>query len=167
MAPVMSLADSRARAEEALRMRVRRRTWGEISEALGYKSRGGARLAVRRLMSKMVAAPGADRALSSEALLELQRGLFERFDAAVSRGDDVTAVSVARELRCLVTDNAKMSGIYAPERTEVDVTVHESPREIVAEATARLLALVDQRSAAERERMTNVVDGEVISVEQG
>jgi hypothetical protein len=149
MAPVMSHSSSRARAEEALHLRVRRKTWEEISEALGYSSRGGARLAVRRLLSKMALAPGDERVMSSVALRELQRGLFERFDAAVKRGDDAAVTNYARELRCLVSEDAKLLGIYAPER--VEVTVRQSASEIIAEAENRLLAVIDAEVVETRE----------------
>lgn len=137
----MTHSGSRARAEQALRLRCRRKTWAEISEQLGYRSRDGARHAVGRLLTKMAANPDAERALSSEALRVLQSGLNDRFDAAVQREDDAAALSLSRELRCLVAEEAKLIGIYAPERLEVHV--HQSPSAIIAEAQDRLLAIID------------------------
>jgi hypothetical protein len=49
--PVMPHIDSRRRAEAALELRAQAHTPAAISAKLGYRSREGARLAVRRLLA--------------------------------------------------------------------------------------------------------------------
>ncbi|ODR00340.1 hypothetical protein BST27_29695 [Mycobacterium intermedium] len=147
----MPLKDSRARAEEALRLRARRKTWTEISAELGFRSRDGARLAVNRLLKSVSADPGhvaLERAVSSASLAAQEPGLFELYEAAVKRGDDEAAATLSRELRSLVTDRAKLAGLYAPQAVSVDVKL--SLGDLIAQAKQRLLAL------------DNTVDAEVI-----
>lgn len=151
MVRVMPLKDSRARALEALRLRARRKTWQEIADELGFRSRGGARLAVCRLVGTMDADPryaAVERAVSAASLQEQENGLFDLYESAVRRQDDEAAASLSRELRSLVTDRAKLTGIAAPQRTEVNVNL--SVGEMIAQTRQRLLAL------------DNTVDAEII-----
>jgi hypothetical protein len=151
MAPVMPHTDSRARAQQALRLRGRRKTWAEISAELGYRSRDGARLAVGRLIRTAAPDPDAERAVSTEALRVLQEGLFPRFDEAVERRDDEKAMTLSRELRSLVAEEAKLNGLYAPQSVAVDVSV-TSRIEVIDRLESELLALSD----------ANVIEGEVL-----
>ena len=85
----MSHRDSRARAEEALRLHAVGRTWAEISAELGYASRDGARLAVARLHAR-TPAESIDTARRSamESLRILRSVLFERFAQATGAAQD-------------------------------------------------------------------------------
>ena len=81
--------------------------------------------------------------------------------AAAQRGDDDTPWrGWPRRSGQRSPNAAKLVGAYAPQRTEVDVTVSTSPQEIIAETERRLLAL-----AAERQQQlpANVIEGEVIA----
>jgi hypothetical protein len=143
MAPVMPHRDSRARAVEALRLRARRKTWQEIADELGFRTRAGARLAVTRLLRSDVRDPAAERAVSVEKLRTQEAALFDRFEAAVRSGDDEMALSLSKELRLLVVDGARIDGHFAPQRTQVDVHVHQTPAAIIADARERLLSVID------------------------
>ncbi len=116
--------DSRRRAEEALNLRAEDYTWQEISDKLGFRSREGARLAVRRLLAS-TRRPTIDelRAESAEAHRVLRRRLWERLHAAEADGDTETATKVAREIRTSLDSTARLGGLNAPARTEVSVAV--------------------------------------------
>lgn len=158
----MNRQDSRARAEEAFRLRAAGRTWSEISTALGYRSRGAAQLAVRRLMDRTPAeTPGHARAKADETLRITQSVLFGRLAAATQRGDDETLTRVAKEIRATVAERSKLAGAYAPQRTEVDVTVTTDPSAIIARAEADLLALVAERQQHQLPA-TPILEAEVI-----
>lgn len=143
--------DSRARAEAALQLRAKRLTWQEIADELGFRSRHGARSSVERLLGRRSANPltrVVDREASAESLRMQEQALQPLLDSAVSRHDAEVAVSLSRELRALVSDRAKLTGISAPQQVDVNVAVSSSA--ILADAKRRLLAI------------DNVIEAEVI-----
>lgn len=155
MAPTGNRQDARARAERAHQLRARGRTWAEISDALGYKSRGAAQLAVQRLLERTVPeAPEALRRQEAEELRIRRAVLHERFHDARQRGDDDVLASLNRELDRVSTRWSKLHGLDAPERQEVNVNVTQTPAAIIAEARERLLAVVDAE-VVELPRTTN------------
>jgi hypothetical protein len=97
--------------------------------------------------------PDAERATSTESLRALQEGLFARFDAAVKRRDDGTALSLSGELRKLVREEAQLNGLYAPQAIEVDVNIN-SRVEIIDRLESELLALAVNSD--------NIIEAEVI-----
>jgi hypothetical protein len=158
----MNRQDSRTRAEEAYRLRACGRTWAEVSDALGYRNRSSAQRAVQRLMERtQPETPEQARARADESLRITQSILFGRLAVATQRGDDETITKVAKELRATVGERSKLVGAYAPQRTEVDVTVTQTPGAIIAEAERRLLALVADRQDQPAIGGT-VIDAEVI-----
>jgi hypothetical protein len=142
----MNRQDSRARAEEAFRLRAVGRTWAEISNAVGYRSRGAAQLAVRRLMDRTPPeTPTHARAKADETLRITQSVLFGRLAAAAQRGDDDVLARMAKEIRATVAERSKLVGAYSPQRTEVDVNLSADPSAIIADAERQLLALITER----------------------
>lgn len=151
MAPVMPRRDSRARAVEALRLRACCRTWQEVADELGFRTRGGAQMAVNRLVAAMESDPrygAVERAVSAATLRELGSRLFPLYEAAADRADEEAAASLSKELRSVVVDHARLTGIAAPQRAEVNVNL--SLGEMIAQTRQRLRAL------------DNTVDAEVI-----
>ena len=144
MPPVMSLHSSRARAERAFQLRALGWSWSRIADTLDYKSHSAAATAVKRHEERVGAEPVES---SRRSLIESARittgVLFDRFAAAADRGDDRTIAMLNGEL-CRNRDQlAKLTGAYVPERSEVDLTVRQSPSQIIADAQARLLAVID------------------------
>jgi len=159
----MSHQDSRRRAEEAFRLRSCGRTWAEISEELGYRSRDGARLAVARYVDRQPAqSANAVRRSATEGLRVVRAVLFERFADAKERSDNDDLVMLAREIRNNTAETAKLHGAYAPQRTEIDVTVHQSATAILDRAESDLLALAAERHTHRFPSSGNVIDAEVI-----
>lgn len=60
-------------------------------------------------------------------------------------------------MRSLTAETAKLGGLYAPVRAEVDVNVHQSATAILDRAESELLAL------AERQHQPAVIDAEVVT----
>lgn len=144
MAPTMNRQDSRARAEEAFRLRAVGRTWAEISDRLNYRSRGAAQLAVRRLMERTPPESVEHaRAKADESLRITQSVLFGRLAVAAQSGDDDTIAKMAKEIRATTAERSKLAGAYAPERQQVDITVTQTPAAIIEDARRRLLDIVD------------------------
>ncbi|ORL76416.1 hypothetical protein [Prescottella equi] len=161
MAPTMSHQDSRARAEKAFRLNACGRTWQEVADTLGYKTRAGARQAVQRLLTSTPAESVEDgRRTAAESLRVVQSMLFGRLANAAQRQDDKTLVAVAREIRSTVSESAKMRGLYAPVKHDVDVRVEQSATAILDRAEQELLALASKTTPASIG--TAVLDAEVV-----
>jgi uncharacterized protein YegP (UPF0339 family) len=159
---VTNRLDSRHRAERAARLAATGATWQEIADALGYRSRQAASQAVKRLQDRTPPETTEQaRAKHDQALQLIQRNGFTRYMLAIQAGDDETALRYSKELRSTIAERAKLSGAYAPERAEVDVTVSADPRAIIDRMEAELLALVAQREPQAALR-GNVIEAEVI-----
>jgi hypothetical protein len=142
----MNRYDSRARAERAFGLRAVGRTWQEIADALGYKSRGAAQDAVRRHMDRTAPdSPEAARRSALESLRITSATLFGAFSAAATRRDDKALAALNAELARNRDQFAKLTGAYQPERAEVEVAVmvQQTPADLLAEYEAKLLAFVD------------------------
>ncbi len=158
----MNRQDSRSRAEEAFRLRAVGRTWAEISATLGYRSRGAAQLAVRRLMDRTPPETAEHaRAQASEGLRITKSVLFAELAAAKQRGDSQGLVAAAKAIADMIEKDARLNGLHAPQRTEVDINVSTDPRAVIDRLETELLALV-----AQREPQTaiggNVIEAEVV-----
>lgn len=157
----MSHHDSRARAEEAFRLKACGRSWQEIADEVGYKTRAGARQAVERLLAQT--APEtieAGRQTAAESLRVVRSVLFGRFAAAARREDDQTLAALSREIHRNVGEAAKLGGLYAPVKHDVDVRVEQSATAIVDRAEQELLALANKSTPAPIGAV--VLDAEVV-----
>lgn len=142
----MNRQDSRARAEEAFRLRAVGRTWAEISQTLGYRSRGAAQLAVRRLMDRTPPETAEQaRAQASEGLRITKSVLFATLADARRSGDSQAVVSTAKAIADMIEKDARLNGLHSPVKTEVDVNVSADPAVIIDRLETELLALVAQR----------------------
>ena len=133
-----------------MQLRAIGRTWQEVADTLGYRSRQAAQQAVERLSDRT---PPVDieaaRRMEDEELRLRRATLHERFFDARRRGDDASLSMLNRELDRISTRRAKLLGLDAPDRSEVEVgvTVHQTMAEILADA---------------RKRMADAIDAEVI-----
>jgi hypothetical protein len=139
-------------------------TWQEIADSLGYRSRQAARQAVQRLRDRTPAESTEQaRAKHDAALQLLQRNSFTRYLHAVQAGVDEKALKYGREIRATVTERAKMAGVYAPQRQQVDVNVTTDAVAIIDRMEAELLALAARQPQPALDG--NVIEGEVIEGE--
>ncbi len=150
MPPTGSRQDSRARAERAFQLHACGRTWAEVSQELGYKSRGAAQLAVKRLHDRTPPeSSDAARRSAAESLRITSSVLFGRFGDAARRQDDAALAMLNRELVRNRDQVAKLLGLYAPD--QVDVNVSTSASAILERAESEFLALAQ-----------NTIEGEVV-----
>jgi predicted transcriptional regulator len=164
--------ESRARAERAVVLRGRRRTWDEIATELGYSTRAAARNAVHQYLERTAPVDSATARVYMLAELDHRtRQLGDAMDAAAAAKDADGMALLSRELRGNRDQAAKMVGAYQPERSEVDVQVSS-----VVQLTERVQAIArrvdderadDERVRAERAALRMpMVEGEVISETQ-
>ena len=91
----------------------------------------------------------------------MRRRLFDHLEVADRDGDADTATKVAREIRANLDSAAKLDGLNAPQRTEVEVTVHRSPGELIDAVRAELAAVAATRGHQPRQ-LDRVIDAEVV-----
>lgn len=152
--------DSRARAEQAFRLRSLGYTWRAVADHLGYRSAGAVQSAVNRHLDRTpLESTEAARRSATERLQITSTLLAERLFEARERGDDDRMVAVSRELRNTTAELAKLNGLAVPVAQQVDVTVHQSETAIIDRMESDLLALAERRSS----RATHdVIEAEVI-----
>src|SRR6476469_7483059 len=131
----MSRRLSRQRAEQAARLRATGLTWQEVADRVGYRSRQGAFDAVAALYKRLPpeSPETARRSLTEGLRIQLSR-LHQRFADAESRNDTDAMVALARELRGTSETIARINGLSAPQRTEIVVTVRQTPAAIIDQA---------------------------------
>jgi hypothetical protein len=152
--------DSRARAEQAFRLRSLGYTWRAVADHLGYRSAGAVQSAVNRHLDRTPpeSTEGA-RKSATERLQIAATILTERVFEARERGDDDRLVALMRELRNTTAEMAKLNGLAVPVAQQVDVNVHQSATAIFDRLESDLLALAERRSS----RATrDVIEAEVI-----
>ena len=161
MAPVMPHRDSRARAEQAFRLRSLGYTWRAVADHLRYRSAGAAQSAVNRYLERMPpeTVEGARKSATERLQISAQI-LAERIFEARESGDDDRLVPLMRELRNTTAEMAKLNGLNVPVAQQLDVTVHQSATAIIDRMEAELLALSARQP--QTLRAGNVIEGEVI-----
>ncbi|MDQ1249244.1 MAG: hypothetical protein QG597_3618 [Actinomycetota bacterium] len=163
MAPVASHYVSRRRAEDALELRALAYSWQEIADKLGYRSRSAAHTAVSRLLASTRRPTVAEqRTESAEQLRVMRRRLFDHLAVADRDGDADTATKVAREIRANLDSAARLDGLNAPQRTEVNVAVDVSPSLAAAEWLRQVAAAQPATALPSMPSAPPVIDAEVI-----
>lgn len=142
--PVMSREDSRRRAERAHRLRALGRTWAEIADSEGFRSRQAAQKAVKLYLE---AEPGESleevRRSAGETLRITRSVLMGRFADASRRGDDDTLVKLAREVHRNLSQWAQLTGANSPERHQVEAVVTTTTADVLNELEQKLLNTID------------------------
>lgn len=148
---------SRARAEQAVVLRARGWTLQEIADELGFANRGTAGRAIENELARKLpeTADAARRSLLDSARYTARRW-HDAFDTAVD-ACDVEGMANAHRGLCRDRDMvAKLTGAYAPERAEIEVTVSA-----VEDTRRRLLAKLERDTSALPAALPAVVDAEV------
>ncbi|WP_374025601.1 hypothetical protein [Mycobacterium sp. HNNTM2301] len=145
-------------------MRAREHTWDEIAAALGFRSRGAARTAVKRYLDRTApeTPEEARRFLLEDARYDA-RVLREGQEAAATRGDDETVLAYTKARTANRDQRAKLSGAFAP--TNVNVSVDTAPSAVGAEwlrQVAARAAAVSGGQPAALASAAEVIDAEVI-----
>lgn len=167
MAPKGPRADARAKAEAAFRLRCRGRTWQEIADELGFKSRSSATLAVKRMMLRE---PPEDvtqsRTYTAGAYRQSIASLFRQLEKAEAANDTEAVVSINRAIGYIADKNARLTGQQIPVVQEVDhnvnVQVNSSTTTVIEQAKKDLLAIAAGNHEA---GALPYIDAEVVGVE--
>jgi hypothetical protein len=138
---------------------VARQPWSKIRDTLGFGSVGAAQMAYRRFLARN---PVPDGKTVFAEIIERKRvttgALMSALAHAQKAADHQT---VATLVRAINNDDAELAKLYGLGSETVKVEVHQSMSDVLAEAEARLLAMVDERSR-QRELSRNVIEGEVV-----
>ncbi|OBF93052.1 hypothetical protein A5773_20100 [Mycobacterium sp. 852014-52450_SCH5900713] len=130
----MTRRDSRQRAAAAAGLRSDHWSWREVARQLGYRSIGAAQAAVKAHMERENCQPAEmTRWEQIEHVKSRQRVLGGELAAATLAGDVDKIVMLNKELARNGDQLAKLTGTYAPDRRQVDVSVDATPSAAVAE----------------------------------
>lgn len=148
----MNRKNSRARAERAWRLRCAGRTWQQIADAEGFKSRSAAARAVRDFLRNN---PPDDavtaRLAKSEGLRMVQATLFEALIDAKRQRDNRAVVAIANAIGDNLDKQAKLMGLHMSAPTEVNVNVR-SAAEVISAARQQLMNVIDAEVVDEPRR---------------
>ncbi|OBI78922.1 hypothetical protein A5664_17105 [Mycolicibacterium fortuitum] len=162
MAPVMPHRESRARAEQAFRLRSLGYTWQAVADHFGYRSCGAAQTAVNRYLDRQLpeTIEGARKSATERLQISAQI-LAERIFEARAAGDDDRLVPLMRELRNTTSEMTRLNGLNVPVAQQVDVNVQHSATAIIDRMEAALLELT-ARQRQPHSVPGSVIEGEVI-----
>jgi hypothetical protein len=148
----MPLRESRSRAERVFLMRaVGQQPWSKIRDTLGFGSVGAAQMAYRRYLKRN---PVPDSKSVLAEILERKRALTEQAIAALTKAQNAGDFqSVAALIRTVTQSDAELARMFGLSQQTVNVTIKQSPSEIIAEAQARLLAVIDAEVIDERKEI--------------
>lgn len=161
MPQVMSLRESRERAERVHLLRALGFSWGQIRDAEGFTSVGGAQRACERHRARNVM---PDRNTVATEIVERKRFMSSKAAAALARTDDPHVV--AELVRAMNAQDVELAKMYGLTSNAVDVNVrvpHREPAEVIEALRDELLASVAAREAAAQ---ADVLDAEVLEIEQ-
>jgi hypothetical protein len=139
MAPVMPTVRSRERAREAFDLRSNRMPWSEVAKRLGYRSIGAAQTAVKRHVERNSRDSTQVQVATHCNGVEVRiRSMMTMYVQAYRSNDVGSVVLLNREIRANEDHLAKIGGLYAPAKSEVDV--RSDPGAVVGDFFAALLA---------------------------
>jgi hypothetical protein len=163
MAPSGNRQTTKARAERAWRLRCAGRTWPEIADAVGYKSKQSAMVAVNRLLAKDPPEDvGIQRKYTAEGYRIVQAALFESLAVAKDRKNVHEVVTVSRALTDVMERRAKLLGLHVPVAQQLDVNVHQTVSAVLERAQSDLVQAIESGQAL-LPIDAEVVDAEVLS----
>lgn len=144
-----------------MRLRAVGRTWQEIADTLGYRGRQSAQDAVRRYLDRTAPESATTaRRMASEGLRITKSVLFAEMATAKQRGDSQGVVSSAKAIADLIEKDARLNGLHAPQRAELDVNVTADPAAVIDRLESELLALVARREPQAAIGSGNIIDAE-------
>ena len=140
MPPVMDRKASTQRCRQGWDLRCRGRTWQEIADQLGYKSKHNAYAAVTRWIKQN---PPDDlhtlRRATGDTIRHLATRLADEAHHALEEGQRAEAANLARAALDGLDRYAKLTGQHIPIEVNVNVTATQA----LADTRARLLEAID------------------------
>lgn len=155
----MNRTDTAARSARAWKLRCAGRTYQEIADQLGYKSRRSAHLAIERyLRSDPDEDVATERRYTAGGLRIVKAALFESLAEAKSRRDPHAVVAVSRAITDVLDRHARLMGLHIPVAQELSVTVQQNTAAVLERAQAELLELEQRRQP--------IIEAEILDVEE-
>ncbi|WP_156750792.1 hypothetical protein [Mycobacterium sp. 852013-50091_SCH5140682] len=143
MPPVMDRKSSTERAERAWRLSLRGRTWQEVADAEGFRSRQSARKAVEKWLQKN---PTDDierlRRATGDSLTMVIHTLLDSLEKAHEAGRHRDVAELGKVVLDGLDKRAKLQGLHIAVPQVVDVNV-QTMTEILTDTRARLLDAID------------------------
>lgn len=149
MPPVMDRKSSNERCERAWKLRVAGRSWQEVADAVGFKSRQNACAAVNKWLKKNPPDQlETARRANGDGIRLVRATLFESMAAAKRANQHRTVSELGRTILESFEKEARLLGLHIAVPTEVNVTV-QTMAEILTDTRARLLDVIDAEVVAE------------------
>lgn len=140
----MSRENSRRRAARARDLRSTGKTWQQIADSEGFRSRRAAQLAVARLAAAEPAEnPATLRRSAADGLRITKSILFGGLAEARQQGDHQAVVSYARAIADNIDKDAKLNGLVVPVAQQVEVNVTQTLPALIADTRQRMLEVLD------------------------
>lgn len=117
-------------------------TRGRRSRTAWGISRQAAQIAVERHYSRQRDTPEATRRSLTEGLDIVTANLFERLAAAKQDDNTLTMLAVAREIRSVTEQHARLDGLHAAQKVDVNVT-QLTTVQVLSEFERKLLDAID------------------------
>lgn len=163
MPPVMDRKASTQRCRQGWDLRCRGRTWQEIADQLGYKSKHNAYAAVTRWIKQN---PPDDlttlRRATGDTIRHLATRLADEAHHALEEGQRAEAANLARAALDGLDRYAKLTGQHIPIEVNVNVTATQA----LADTRARLLEAIDNADTpaitAQAPLEVDVIEAEVV-----
>ena len=161
----MNRKSSNQRCRDAWELRCRGRTWQEIADQLGYKSKHNAYAAVTRWIKQN---PPDDlttlRRATGDTIRHLATRLADEAHHALEEGQRAEAANLARAALDGLDRYAKLTGQHIPVEVNVNVTATAA----LADTRARLLDAIDAATTeppaitAQAPIEAEVIDAEIV-----
>jgi len=161
----MDRKSSNQRCRDAWELRCRGRTWQEIADQLGYKSKHNAYAAVTRWIKQN---PPDDlttlRRATGDTIRNLATRLADEAHHALDDGDRAEAATLARAALDGLDRYAKLTGQHIPVEVNVNVTATQA----LSDTRARLLEAIDAATTepaaitAQAPLEAEIIDAEVV-----
>lgn len=142
----MGREDSRRRAQRARDLRATGKTWQQIADSEGFRSRRAAQLAVKRLdASDPPENLDTARRTAADGFRVTKSILFGGLAEARRQGDHQATVNYARAIADNIDKDVKLRGLAVPVAQQVDVNVSTDPTVLIDRLEAELLTVLAQR----------------------
>ncbi|WP_131827619.1 hypothetical protein [Mycolicibacterium fortuitum] len=144
MPPVMNRQASQERCRQGWELRRRGRTWQEVADELGFKSRQNALKAVNKWLEKN---PPDDletmRRATGDTLIATTHKLADALDDAIDAGKHRDAAELGKVVLDGLDKYAKLTGQHVVVPQVVDVQVTQTVVEMITDTRAKLQAAID------------------------
>ncbi|WP_279097863.1 hypothetical protein [Gordonia bronchialis] len=141
----MPLADARERAERVYYLRaVAGLSWRQIARETGYSSVGGAQRAYERHVARNELPNGQTTLAEILERKRFRQGVTTKgISTAMQRGDLSALASLLRASVADDTELAKLFGLNAPERHQVQAVVATTTTDLLDQLEAKFIDVID------------------------